>query len=237
MFVAKNKKGLGILIAVLAALFTIAGTLTPPEYEQFVGLLWLPWLALSGWLGWSLVAPLVFAVEAVEVQKAGQVFDRFEDALDKLSSQQGELRIDLQTAITYQETLIDLLVGFTEEATRLAARRDALNSPGKVSVSDPKLGYLLTNLDGPDQQRVIGYESGNLAAQEQAYQMQAKALLNRVVEARGRIAQQQMKLRTTDAAIPLLQMNEALGKCQSRLVELNHALPEPNILKRRLLAN
>lgn len=237
MFVAKNKKGLGILIAVLAVLFTVAGALTPPEYNQFVGLLWLPWLALLAWLGWSIVAPLVFTLETVQVERAGQVFDRFENALDKLSGEQGELRIDLQTAITYQETLIDLLVGFLEEAETLASRRDGLNNTGKVSVADPKLGYLLTNLDGAEQQRVINYETGNLTAQEQAYRVHAKSLLNRVVEARGRIAQQQMKLRTTDAAIPLLQMNEALGKCQSRLVELNHALPEPSSLKRRLLAN
>lgn len=235
MFVAKNKKGLGLLVGVVAVGLTVAGTLTPPEYSQFVGLLWLPWLALLGWLGWSIVAPLVFAVEAVKVERAGQMFDQFENALDKLSSEQGEMRIELQTAVTYQETLIDLLVGFIEEAERLAKRRDGLNNTGKVSVSDPKLSYLLTNLDGVEQQRVIDHETGNLTAQEQAYRMQAKALLNRVVEARGRIAQQQMKLRTTDAAIPLLQMNDALGKCQSRLVELNHALPEPASLKRRLL--
>lgn len=235
MVVAKNKKALVILVIGVAGALVVAGILTPPEYGQFVGLLWLPWLALLAWLAWSLIAPVVFTAEMVAPPEAVTgAFDKFEAALDNLAADQGELRINLQTATVLQETLIDLVVGFLDEAKDLADRLNGL-SADRLRVADPKLAYLLDNLDGPEQSRVIASEIGNLQAQQRSYQMQAHALLGRVVEARGRIAQQQLKLRTTEAAMPLLEMNEALGKCQMTLGEFNARLPEPRGMRRRLL--
>lgn len=235
MVIAKNKTGLAIVVGVTAMILSAAGMLVAPGYTKFVTVLWLPWLGLAGWLVWSVLAKTVFATEPVA--KVEQAFDRFEDSLNNLSKEQSELRINLDTAITKQDVLIELLVGFVNEAANLKERREALKSIGKTTFHDDKLALLLMSLSTEQRKQVVQAESEILEAQANAYLVQAQALLNRVVAARGAIARQQLKFRRTEAAIPLLQMNESLGQCERRLVfELNRMLPEPSSLKRRLPA-
>jgi hypothetical protein len=239
MIVAQNKKGLGILTGVLAFALALAGLLVPEQYMAIVSLLWLPWLLLLSWLGWSIIAPIILSTESAKVKGADEAFENFEASIAMLSQEQANLRLNLQTAQVYHDTLIDLLVGFIEQAAGLERKREALTKPGAVSVSDPKLFLLLNNLEGAEQQMVINAEVGSLEYQEMSYRMQAKALLSRVMSARGQIANESLKLETTNAAIPLLQMNNSLQTCQAQLVELNQGrfLESKSVVRRMLSVN
>lgn len=236
MLVAKHKKGLAVLVGVMALALSVVGVLAPPEYARFMAVFWLGWFGLAGWLLWSVLAKFILATEPASNIKFEQAFDRFEESLNGLGKEQAEMRLNLNTAITKQNTLIELLVGFLKEAENLKVRREALKSIGKTAYHDGNLGLLLMNLPAEHRQQVIRAEAEVLEAQANAYLTQAQALLNRVVVARGSIARQQMKLRATDAAIPLLEMNNALATCETRLAALNQALPEPSGLKRYLIA-
>lgn len=229
VFVAKRKVQLLILLILLAVSLSVAGMFVPGDYLSYLNVIWATWLILAGWFAWSVIGKTLFEVETVEIpQPVVEAFDRFDESIRRLEAEQGEIETRLQDALTYQAELTEVLIGFIEQADRIRVARASIGggNAGAVMYHDPAFGRLLQNLGEAEREGTLTSELGIIEAQENAYRQQATALLNRVIEARARIARQQVKLGMSQAAVPLLQMNRALGQCEAKLYYLNNGLPK-----------
>ncbi len=239
LLVAKHKFQWAAFVALFFLLLLVTGSLVPANYTPYVRVAWLIWFIPALWLFWSLIAPLLVTEQIQTSKQVDEAFNRFERALETLITEQVALSRNIQDTRVHLKQLTDILVGFIEEANQLKAKIADMET-GKIGLTmfhDAEFGNLLAHLSEKERGKVLDSEIGILAAQEQAYRRQAGLLVHRVVAARGKIAQQHLKLRTTEAAQSLLQMGETLAQCEERLSFLNgnQRLPTQKIMKQYLL--
>jgi len=225
LIVAKLKWQLAALVGIYFVALVMAAPFVPEQYFSYFRAVWIVWFLLAGWLAWSIIGKLIFTAETVKIAPEVQdAFNRFEESMKQLTDEQTNLSQNIQDAVTYQRELVNVLIGFIEQAEMMQAHWKGIKNPGKATFYDPTLGRLMKSLDKKQLADIIQTEMGILQAQEDAYRRQAQSILNRVMEARGQIAQQRLKLNQTEAAVPLLQMGRALEVCERQLVYLNEPM-------------
>lgn len=231
VLIAKNKVYLAGLLAGALPAYGLVYWLVPVAYQSYLDAgVWV-WLAGVVWLAWSLIAPAL-ATKPVKLEpEMSQAFDRFRDALAKLEQDRGDIEQAVTDARMYAGTLMRLVVGFLEQGDFLQAQIAACEGGGRGQhFYDPAFASMLDRLDERQKDETLAAEIGILSAQRETYLIQAEGLRRRIVEARGRIAQQQTRVNQAIAAVPLLNMDKRLGEAEGKLIYLNRGLAEPRSL-------
>ncbi|MBD3260669.1 MAG: hypothetical protein GF334_03165 [Candidatus Altiarchaeales archaeon] len=227
MLILKYRLQAGIILAILFAVLKITQVFLPQDYASYLRVAWVVWTLMLVALTASIIVKTskwLFSVEKVQVpQEIMDVFDRFDDAISDLDRGQKDLQVDIQTAIDHQKTLMRLVVGFIEEARAVESKIERMKTgnKGKIAFDDPEFAGMLDALPDAGRQDSLETELGILEAQYEAFMRSAESLRNRIIEARAKIAANQVKLGQGQAAIPLLNMHRALGDADKRLFDLS----------------
>jgi hypothetical protein len=228
--VAKNRIYLAVLLVTCLPVWGLIRWLTPEEYQAYLQAGWWVWLGGLLWLAWSFIAPALVMQPIKLEPEMSQAFNRFEDALAKLEQERGDIEQAVTDARMYAETLMRLIVGFLEQGDLLQARIAACEGGRGQHFYDPAFASMITRLDERQRSDTLAAEIGILTAQRETYLIQAEGLRLRVIEARGRIAQQQTRINQAIAAVPLLNMDKRLVDAEGRLIYLNRGLADPRTL-------